>query len=114
MEPRTTEDPDDRSLSDDLLARAERVVRERIRELRGQEGLSQAEAARRLGHGQWYWSRLESGAVELRLDHLLEVQAALGLDSIEALFGVLPSEQVTRGIAADEGAEDTVEEGLGA
>ena len=37
------------------------------------------------------WSRIERGQVEPRLTTLIQIQQALGIASVEALFGRLPS-----------------------
>jgi transcriptional regulator with XRE-family HTH domain len=92
----------DDDLAFDLLAHAQAVVRARVRELREEAGLSQAAAAGRLGRKQWHWSRIENGGTDLKLDHLLEVQAALRLPSIEVLFGTLPSVILGKGRVPDE------------
>ena len=91
----------DEELDAELLAHVQRVVRTRIKALRDREGLTQGEAAARIGRRQWYWSRLEGGRVVLNVGHLLEVQSALELDSLEALFGSLPSAKAGRGEMPD-------------
>lgn len=49
------------------------------------------------------WSRIEGGKVEPGLLLLLGLQQALGVDSLEALLGDLPSQRVAR---AGESAKD--------
>lgn len=90
--------PDDEGALDEaLVARAQAVVRAQIARQRRRRNLTQSEAGERVGWPQNYWSRVENGGLELRLEHLLGVQRALELDSIESLFGTLPSELATRG-----------------
>ena len=86
---------------DDLSAELNDLVRQRVRVLREQRGLSQKAAGSRVGLHQWGWSRIETGAVELRLDLLLQVQYALGLDSLESLLGDLPSENLASRFASE-------------
>lgn len=55
-------------------------------ELREETNLSQKQAAARAGMTRRNWLRLEHGENSPRLDSLLSVQYALGVDSLEALF----------------------------
>lgn len=52
----------------------------RVRELREQQGLSQAELARRVGTTQSVIARLELGGAEPRFDTLRRIGAALDAD----------------------------------
>lgn len=68
---------------DDVQAR----VRTRLRSLRGERGLTLADAAGRAGMDPSTWSRLESGTRRLTLDHLPVLARALGItvdDLLEA------------------------------
>ncbi len=85
------------TLDEALIAHAQAIVRAQIARLRKVRNLTQGEAGERVGWTQTYWSRVEAGGFELRLEHLLGVQRALELDSIESLFGTLPSEIAGRG-----------------
>lgn len=93
------ESDDDRAASDARSSgsRAElseallQVVRRRIRTGREQLGLTQAEAAEMAGLRQSDWSRLERGPAVPRLTQLLQIQAALGVPSLEWFLGDLPS-----------------------
>lgn len=58
--------------------RSDRELGQLIQELRSRAGLSQRELALRLGTTQPGVSRLESGAVTIRLDTLARVAEALG------------------------------------
>jgi transcriptional regulator with XRE-family HTH domain len=90
--------PDDGpALDAALIAHAQAVAREQIARLRRGRKLTQSEAGEKVGWPQDYWSRVETGGVELRLEHLLGVQRALELDTIESLFGTLPSKLAARG-----------------
>lgn len=64
---------------------ADERTRRRLRELRGQAGLSLEEVGRRAGMAASTVSRLESGARRLTLDHLPPLAAALGV-SVDALL----------------------------
>jgi len=78
------ESPDDGTDSrDDVQSR----VRSRLRALRTERGLTLAEAAGAAGMDPSSWSRLESGARRLTLDHLPVLARALGIsvdDLLEA------------------------------
>lgn len=85
MSARTPAEPpaDGTGSRDDVQAR----VRTRLRTLRGERGLTLAEAAGRAGMDPSSWSRLESGARRLTLDHLPVLARALGIsvdDLLEA------------------------------
>jgi ribosome-binding protein aMBF1 (putative translation factor) len=54
----------------------------KVRQLREQRGISQAELARRMGTTQSMIARLELGGVEPRLDTLDRVSAALDADVV--------------------------------
>jgi transcriptional regulator with XRE-family HTH domain len=81
----------------ELLAIAQTRVRDQIRVLRTARRISQTRAAARIGRKQPYWSLLENGGLELTLEHLIGIQYALGLESVESLFGELPSQRVIGG-----------------
>ena len=60
----------------------------RARELlRAGASMPQAAAARRAGIDRRNWARIEAGAIDPRLETLLKIQYALGVDSLDALFG---------------------------
>lgn len=63
----------------------------RVRRRREELGLSQGAAAHRAGIGQSQWSKVERGASEPSLGHVLRIQMALGTPSIESFFGDFPS-----------------------
>ncbi len=84
------------TLDSALLNEVKRTVRARIRSLREGRGMTQEHAAKRVGLDQSQWSKLESGKVDLDLDALVRIQAALSLHSIEELFGVMPSQEAFR------------------
>jgi transcriptional regulator with XRE-family HTH domain len=63
----------------------------RVRERRKELGLSQETAAERAGIGQSQWSKVERGASEPSISHVLRIQVALGAPSIESFFGDFPS-----------------------
>lgn len=58
------------------------AIGRRVRELREQRSMSQAELARRIGASQSMVARLESGSTESRLDTLERVCRALDLDLV--------------------------------
>lgn len=49
--------------------------------------MPQIEAAERAGINLRTWGRIEMGRLNVRLDTLLRIQYALGVDCIDALFG---------------------------
>ena len=61
------------------------MVRDRLRALRAERGLSQEEVAARAGMAASTVSRLESGARRLALDHLAPLAGALGVEVGELL-----------------------------
>jgi transcriptional regulator with XRE-family HTH domain len=62
------------------MARADELVRARLRALRLERGLSQEEVAERAGMAASTLSRLESGSRRLALDHLTPLAGALGVE----------------------------------
>lgn len=74
----------------------------RMQQLRDEAGMSQRAAARSAGMDQRNWSRIEQRELNPRLDSLLRIQYALGVDSLEALFGVA----VTRRLLDEAGMEE--------
>lgn len=72
--------PDDRSATD--------RARRRIRELRGEQGLTLEALAERTGIGVSTLSRLESGERRLSVDHLAVIAGALGVGASDLLAPV--------------------------
>jgi transcriptional regulator with XRE-family HTH domain len=73
------------AINDALAAFAARVV-----QLRRQSGMTQDQLAARAGLEQSNLSKLERGDHRPLIDTMLRLQHALGLRSIEELFGDLP------------------------
>ncbi len=73
------------AIDDALTAFAARVA-----QLRHQSGMTQKELAARAGLEQSNLSKLERGEHRPLIDTVLRLQHALGLRSIEELFGDLP------------------------
>jgi transcriptional regulator with XRE-family HTH domain len=86
-------DPDD-SLPDYLLSVARRAVGEALRAHREERGLTQAAVGSYAGVHQSEWSRVETGEVDPRLSWLLRAQHLFGLESLEGLFGPLPTRRL--------------------
>lgn len=63
--------------------------------LHGAASMQQRDAARRAGISSGQWSRLENGECDPSLTSMLRIQAAFGLDSIEALLGATPSRNLS-------------------
>src|SRR5205814_340520 len=82
-------------LDDDLLHRAQQQFAKRVRELREIQGMSQEDVARAGGIDQGWLSKVEDNKVNPRLTSLLKVQHGLGVDSLEALLGRIPSATMT-------------------
>lgn len=80
--------------SPETLAEARRRLAQRMIELRGEAGLSQRQAADRAGIDQSNWGRMEAEKTSPRLDSLLKIQYAFGLDSLESLLGRLPAQEL--------------------
>jgi transcriptional regulator with XRE-family HTH domain len=59
----------------------------RMRTLRSAASMSQSVAAARAGIDRTSWGRIEAGRLDVRLDTLLRIQFALGVDTLEGLFG---------------------------
>lgn len=85
--------PDD-SLSEDLLKAAQETVGRALRAHRKAHGLSQAAMGAYAGVHQTEWSRVETGEVDPRLSWLLQAQHLFGLESLETLFGPLPTRRL--------------------
>ena len=64
-------------------------LRRRLREAREVLGLTQAELARRLSKPQSFVSKFETGERRLDLIEFAEISAALGVDALRLLAGVL-------------------------
>jgi DNA-binding XRE family transcriptional regulator len=60
--------------------------------------MPQTDAARLAGLDRTSWGRIEAGKLDVRLDTLLRIQFALGVDSIEALFGETTGDLFGRGV----------------
>jgi transcriptional regulator with XRE-family HTH domain len=86
--------PSDDTLSDDLLLQAQRALGDRLRLLRAERQMTQDAAAAYAGVHQSEWSRLEAGEVDPRLSWLLRAQHLFGIESLETLFGPLPSQRL--------------------
>jgi DNA-binding XRE family transcriptional regulator len=95
------ERPDDR-LPDDLLKEAQKAVGRALRDHRESLGLSQGELGTYAGVHQSEWSRLEAGAIDPRLSWLLRAQHLFGLESIETLFGPLPTRRLLGSTDSDQ------------
>jgi transcriptional regulator with XRE-family HTH domain len=67
---------------------AREALAARMAQLRSEAGMSQRAAATRAGMDQRNWSRIERRELNPRLDSLLRIQFALGVESLESLFGV--------------------------
>jgi transcriptional regulator with XRE-family HTH domain len=87
-------DESDKSLPDDLLVAARQAVGATLRAHREGRGLSQAAVSAYAGVHQSEWSRLESGEVDPRLSWLLRAQHLFELESLEGLFGLLPTRRL--------------------
>jgi ribosome-binding protein aMBF1 (putative translation factor) len=83
-------------LSQQRLAEARREFGTRLRLLREQRAWSQDDAGRRAGMSQTEWSRVERAETNPSMTTLLRMQHALGVDSIESMFGEQPSRQIVR------------------
>lgn len=57
-----------------------------MRHLRNAANMPQQDAARLAGLDRTSWGRIEAGKLDVRLDTLLRIQFALGVDTLEALF----------------------------
>lgn len=69
-----------------------------MRVLRVAANMPQTDAARLAGLDRTSWGRIEAGKLDVRLDTLLRIQFALGVDSIEALFGETTGDLFGRGV----------------
>jgi predicted transcriptional regulator len=92
----------DGSLPAELLAEARRAVGRSLRAYRNARGLSQDEMGAYAGVHQSEWSRVEAGEVDPRLSWLLQAQHVFGLESIETLFGTLPTQRLLQGRDEDD------------
>jgi transcriptional regulator with XRE-family HTH domain len=59
--------------------------------------MPQSVAASRAGIDRTSWGRIEAGKLDVRLDTLLRIQFALGVDTLEALFGETTGDLFGRG-----------------
>jgi transcriptional regulator with XRE-family HTH domain len=59
--------------------------------------MPQSVAASRAGIDRTSWGRIEAGKLDVRLDTLLRIQFALGVDTLEALFGSTTGDLFGRG-----------------
>lgn len=73
--------------TEETFEEARQRLAARMRLLRDAARMPQSEAATRAGLDRTSWSRIEAGKLDVRLDTLLRIQFALGVDSLEALFG---------------------------
>lgn len=73
----------------------------RIKELRERRKLTKADVAAFAGMQPSQLTRLERGNQEPGLFTLLRLQHALGADTLDALFGELPSEAAGRALTDD-------------
>jgi transcriptional regulator with XRE-family HTH domain len=62
-----------------------------MKAFREAQGLSQTAAAETARMSQPQWSRMEAGELTPRLDDILGIQHALGVDSLEDFFGLAPT-----------------------
>lgn len=85
-----------RTLSVQSLTKAREEFGTRLRTLREQKGWSQDDAGRYAGISQTEWSRVERAETNPSMTTLLRMQHALGVDSIETLFGEEPSRRLLR------------------
>lgn len=87
-------DRSDGDLAARLLAEAQRAVGKRLRTLRDERDLSERAVADHAGVHQSTWSRVEAGDVDPRLSWLLRAQQLFGVESLESLFGLSPSQRL--------------------
>jgi transcriptional regulator with XRE-family HTH domain len=71
----------------DSLAAARARLAERMTLLRQGTQMSQRDAAARASMDRRHWRRLEQAQSNPTLDTLLSIQYALGVDTLDALFG---------------------------
>jgi DNA-binding XRE family transcriptional regulator len=93
-------------LSDAQVEGLRLVLAHRVAQLRNEANLSQRQAAARAGIDQRNWSRIEAGESFPRLDSLLRVQWALGLNSLEQLLGPGATETLLGGSASAAAGHD--------
>jgi transcriptional regulator with XRE-family HTH domain len=79
------------------FAEARARLAARMSALRHAAGMPQSEAAARAGIDLRNWGRIEKARHDVRLDTLLRIQYALGVDSVEALFGETTGDLFGRG-----------------
>jgi transcriptional regulator with XRE-family HTH domain len=97
----------DDDLAAELLIQAQKAVGQRLRALRSDRRLSQADVAGHAGVHQSEWSRLEAGEIDPRLSWLLRVQHLFGIESLESLFGPLPSRRLLGSAAQSRRGENS-------
>lgn len=73
--------------TDETFQEARDRLAARMRDLRSAANLPQTDAARLAGIDRTSWGRIEAGKLDVRLDTLLRIQFALGIDTLEGLFG---------------------------
>jgi transcriptional regulator with XRE-family HTH domain len=96
----------DASLPDDLLLMARQAAGRALRAHREKRGLSQAAVSSYAGVHQSEWSRIETGEVDPRLSWLLRAQHLFELESLESLFGPMPTRRLlTHGPGPDPESE---------
>jgi transcriptional regulator with XRE-family HTH domain len=83
-----------RTLTEDVLKLAREDFGRRLRELRERRAWSQGEASRQSGISQGEWSRVERGEANPSMTTVLRMHHALEFDSVETLFGELPSRRI--------------------
>jgi transcriptional regulator with XRE-family HTH domain len=75
-----------RPFTNSEIHRAQAKLADRMISLRNETNLSQDEAAQRAGMTRENWVRLEKSKHLPRLDSLLRIEYALGVDTLDALF----------------------------
>jgi transcriptional regulator with XRE-family HTH domain len=75
---------------------AREALAARMADLRSEAGMSQRAAASRAGMDPRNWSRIERRELNPRLDSLLRIQFALGVESLEGLFGASATDQLLK------------------
>jgi transcriptional regulator with XRE-family HTH domain len=83
----------------------------RMRYLRGAANMPQSHAARLAGLDRTSWGRIEAGKLDVRLDTLLRIQFALGVDTLEGLFGETTGDLFGRDPSVETGTVDSAGEG---
>lgn len=85
-----------------IMYSAEHII-EALRSARQEKRLSQRELSAKVGVPQSHISKIESGAVDLKLSSLIEIARALGLEPMLVPRSLLPAvEMLTRGAGKKE------------